>query len=190
MRAAAADATHSCDRGGPHGSSRADPSVRDSSLDDRAALSPATRSGGAALQRSDASARPPHRVGRRLRRGGEPAGGDRLLPGVELDRLGALDVQVAEEGLVPAGEREPGHRGGDADVDADHAGVEVLLELAGGVAGTGEDARAVAVWALSADGEGFVEVGRADDGEDGAEDLVGGDAHGRVDAVDDGGAEM
>jgi hypothetical protein len=47
---------------------------------------------------------------------------------------------------------KPGHRGGDADVDADHAGVEVVLEHARGVAVAGEDAGAVAVFGLAADG--------------------------------------
>ena len=79
----------------------------------------------------------------RLLRALEPPRHRHLLLRVELDALGALDVQVAEEGFVPAGEGEPRHRGGDADVDADHAGVEVLLELAGGVAGSREDAGAV-----------------------------------------------
>src|SRR4051794_5927967 len=64
----------------------------------------------------------------------EPARHNRLAASVEHHRLSSLDVQVAEEGIVPAGEGEPRHRGGDADVDADHAGVEVLLELARGVA--------------------------------------------------------
>lgn len=65
--------------------------------------------------------------------------------------LGALEVEVAEERLVPAGEREPRHRGGHADVDADHAGVEMLFEFAGGVAVAGEDRGTVAVRATAAD---------------------------------------
>src|SRR5438270_6976815 len=74
---------------------------------------------------------PPHRVVRRVARAFEPAGHGRLLLRVELDRLAALDVEVAEEGLVPPGEREPRHRRVDADVDAEHAGVEVLPDLPG-----------------------------------------------------------
>src|SRR5882757_6539361 len=120
---------------------------------------------------------------------GEPSRGDRLLPGVELDGFGSLHVQVPEEGLVPAGEGEPGHGGGDADVDADHAGVEVLLELPGGVAAAGEDGGAVAVGTAAADVEGLFERGGADDREDGAEDFVGGDLHARLDPIDDRGAE-
>ncbi len=81
----------------------------------------------------------------------EPAGERCFLAGVKMDALGALEVEVAEERLVPTGEREPRHRGGDADVDADHAGVEMLFELAGGVAVAGEDRGAVAVGAVAAD---------------------------------------
>src|SRR5258706_7054603 len=120
---------------------------------------------------------------------GEPSRGARLLPGVELARFGSLHGEVAEEGLVPAGEGKPGHGGGDADVDADHAGVEVLLELPGGVAAAGEDRGAVAIGAAAADVQGLFERGGADDGEDGAEDLLGGDFHAGLDAVDDGGSE-
>src|SRR5262245_46362559 len=71
----------------------------------------------------------PDRVVGRLLRRGEPAGHGHLLPGVEVDALDTLDVQVAEERLVPAGEGEPRHRGRHPDVDADHPRIEMLLEL-------------------------------------------------------------
>jgi hypothetical protein len=119
----------------------------------------------------------------------EPSRHGRLLAGIELDRFAALDVEVAEEGLVPAGEGEPGHGGGDADVDADHAGVEILFELAGGVAALGEDGGAVAVGAIAAYLQGGFEAVGADDGEDGAEDFFGGDTHGGFDAIDHAGAK-
>src|SRR6185436_3620071 len=106
----------------------------------------------------------PHRIMMRIRGRFEPSRHRHLLLRVELDRFGALDVEVAEEGFVPAGEGEPGHGGGDADVDADHAGVEVVLELAGGVAVAGEDGGAVAVLGALADGEGFVEGFGSDHG--------------------------
>jgi hypothetical protein len=67
---------------------------------------------------------------RLLRRFKPPSRGQLLLR-VKLDRLGPLDMQFAEKRAVPAGERKPGHRGRHADVDADHAGVEVVLELSG-----------------------------------------------------------
>src|SRR6478736_371362 len=100
---------------------------------------------------------PPNRVKVRVF-GLGPASESYFLAGVKLDAFGALDVEVAEEGAVPAGEREPGHRGGHADVDADHAGVEMPLELAGGVAAAGEDGGAVAEIALIADRDCFIQI--------------------------------
>src|SRR3982751_2508049 len=94
---------------------------------------------------------PPNRVVRRGVLAGEPSRHRRLALRVELDGLAARDVGVAEKRLVPAGEGEPRHRRGHADVDADHPGVEALLELAGGVAAAREDARAVAEIASLAD---------------------------------------
>ena len=49
---------------------------------------------------------------------------------VEADAVRARRVQVAEERLLPAAEREEGHRRGDADVDAEHAGLRSALERA------------------------------------------------------------
>src|SRR2546423_4916688 len=68
-----------------------------------------------------------------------------LLLRVELDALFPLNVQITVERFVPAGEWEHRHRGGDADVDADHAGFDPMLELARGFSGMGEDRRAIAV---------------------------------------------
>src|ERR1700729_3344177 len=98
---------------------------------------------------------PPNRIVGGVGSAFEPACHDRFALRVEQNRFASLDVQVAEEGLVPAGEGEPGHRSGDADVYADHSGVEVLLELAGGVAALREDRCAVAVWRFSADLQGL-----------------------------------
>src|SRR3954463_8948274 len=95
-----------------------------------------------------------------------PASQGNFLTGIELDAFVALDVQVAEERAVPAGEWEPGHRRGDADIDPDHPGVEVLLELPRRPAAAGEDGGAIAVGAVAADGQRLVEVGGADDRED------------------------
>ncbi len=62
----------------------------------------------------------------------EPAGHGHFLLGVELNSFRALNVQIAEEGIVPTREGEPGHGCRYAHVDADHAGIEVALELSGG----------------------------------------------------------
>ena len=91
----------------------------------------------------------PYRVGVRFGRGLEPARHGHLLLRVELNAFDALDVQVAEEGLIPTREREPRHRRGDADVDADHAGVKAALEFAGRPAAARKNASAIAIFALS-----------------------------------------
>src|SRR5688572_33316992 len=58
----------------------------------------------------------------------EVARRDGLLARVEIDRVGAVRVEVAEEAVLPAREREEGNRGRHADVHADHPGLDVVLE--------------------------------------------------------------
>src|SRR5689334_17604541 len=55
---------------------------------------------------------------------------DHLLPRVELDGVCAVRMQVAEERMLPAGERIEAERLGDADVDADHPRFDALAEFA------------------------------------------------------------
>src|SRR5262249_42882591 len=62
------------------------------------------------------------------RLGPEPAFGDDLLARVEGHGVGAVGVQVAEKGLLPAAEREEGHGRRHAQVDAEHAGLDALAE--------------------------------------------------------------
>ena len=68
-----------------------------------------------------------------------------LLLGVKLHAFFSLNVQIAVEGIVPAGERKHRHRGGDTDVDPDHAGFDAVFEFARGFAGVSENRSAVAV---------------------------------------------
>ncbi len=63
-----------------------------------------------------------------------PATRDHLLAGVEVDGVGAVGVEVAVHRVLPAGEGEPGDRGGDADVDAEHPGLGAVAVAAGGLA--------------------------------------------------------
>jgi len=42
----------------------------------------------------------------------------------------AVHMQVAEQRLLPAAERIEGHRHGNRHVDADHADLDLVLELA------------------------------------------------------------
>src|SRR6476646_3609791 len=68
-----------------------------------------------------------------------PARGDDLGPGVELDTLGAVHVEVAEQAVLPATEAVVGDRHRDRDVDPDHPRVDLELELPGGPAVACED---------------------------------------------------
>src|ERR1041385_9232100 len=86
----------------------------------------------------------------------EPATRRHLLLREELHALAALHVEVAEERIVPAVEGKPCHRSGHADVDADHAAVDAMLEFARGLAGTCEDGSAVAVGGFIGEFDGFV----------------------------------
>src|SRR5262245_52733030 len=70
---------------------------------------------------------------------------DNFVVSVKVKALMPLNVQISEERLVPSREGKDGHRGGDADVDADHAAIDVAREGARRAAVTGKDDRAVAV---------------------------------------------
>ena len=72
-----------------------------------------------------------------------PARRDDLAARVEADALGAVDVVVAEQRLLPAAEGVEAHRDRDRHVDADHPDLDLALEGAGGLAGGGEDRGAV-----------------------------------------------
>src|SRR5829696_796838 len=116
---------------------------------------------------------------------GEPARGDGLLARVELDRVGAVGVQVAEERVLPAREREEGDGRGDADVDADHARLDLVAVAPDRRAGLREDRRAVAEPARVHELDRLVERGDADDRDDRAEDLLLGGLGAGLDAVED-----
>src|SRR5438046_7450843 len=77
-----------------------------------------------------------------------PALDDDFGFGVELDGVAALGVEVAEEAVLPAAEREERHGRGDADVDADVAGARLVPELPRGGAAAREEAGHVAVGAV------------------------------------------
>src|SRR5262245_46896264 len=62
----------------------------------------------------------------------EPAGGDDLASGEEVDALAAVGVGVAEQGRLPAAEGVVRHRDRDRYVDADHADLHLVLEAPGG----------------------------------------------------------
>src|SRR5215471_12874600 len=80
----------------------------------------------------------------RARGGIGPARGDDFSLRVELNSLRSVDVEVAEEGVLPAAERVVGDRHRDRDVDADHARLHVELELPRDAAVAREERDAVA----------------------------------------------
>src|SRR5215475_2421480 len=74
-----------------------------------------------------------------------PAVQDYFVVSVKVKALVSLNVQIAEERLVPSREGKDGHRRGNADVDADHAAIDVARERARRAAVASEYDRAVAV---------------------------------------------
>ena len=99
-------------------------------------------------------------------------------------------MEVAEEGLVPAAEGEEGHGGGDADIDADHAGLDAVAEFAGGFAASRENRGAVAVDRAVGQVDGGVEVFHADNIEHGSEDFFFHGDHVGEDVIEDGRADV
>src|ERR1017187_4883229 len=102
----------------------------------------------------------------------EPAAHGHFQLREELDAFFALHVQVAEEGLVPAVEREPGHGGGHADVDADHAALDAVLEFARGLARTRENGGAISIGRAVGQLNGGVEISYAHHVKHGAKDFL------------------
>ena len=84
----------------------------------------------------------------------------RVALGMGQDSVAALRVQVAEETVVPAAEREVRHRRRDPDVDPDVTRVRFVPELSRHRAALGEDARHVPVASLVHDPDRVVDVGR------------------------------
>jgi hypothetical protein len=68
--------------------------------------------------------------------------------GVKLNAVATLTVQIAKEALVPAAEREEGHWRGNANIDANVAGVCLVPELTGAGATAGKNASHIAVAAF------------------------------------------
>src|SRR5437868_6683296 len=83
----------------------------------------------------------------------------------------ALGVEVAEEAVLPAAEREERHRGGDADVDADIAGAGLVPELPRGGATAGEEAGHVAVGPVVDESDRLFNGLRVHQAENGSKDL-------------------
>lgn len=116
----------------------------------------------------------------------EPAGGDNLAAGEEVDALGAVGVGVAEERVLPAAEGVVGHGYRDWHVDANHTDLNLVLEATCGATVVCEDCCAVAV-GVGVDGvDAFFEGLNTHHGQDRAEDLIGVDGHVGGDIVEQG----
>lgn len=113
------------------------------------------------------SVSPPWAPSRSLLDTGGEALRDGLGLGVEAESIGAVLVEVAEAGCLPAAECVVRDRDGDRDVDADHADLDAASEVAGGVAVAGEDRNAVAVFVFGGQTQCFLVVGGAYDCQDG-----------------------
>src|SRR5690349_3944264 len=74
-----------------------------------------------------------------------PARGHRLEARVEAHALRPVLVHVAEDRALPAAEGVERERHRDRHVDADHAAIHLVREVARDVAVAGEDRHAVAV---------------------------------------------
>src|SRR5690606_12107225 len=119
----------------------------------------------------------------------QPAGGDHLAVGVEVDGVFAVGVEVAVKGIAPAGKGEDRHRRGHADVDAQHPRLRVAPESPGRRAAAGKDDRAVAVGGPVDEADPFLHVLDPHRGQHGAKDFFPGDAHVGLHVVKDGGPQ-
>src|SRR5580692_3627598 len=118
-----------------------------------------------------------------------PARGHRLGLGIEADRIRAVLIEVAEAGAFPAAEGVVGERHRDREIDADHADLDAVGEIARGVAVAGEDGNAVAVFMLRRQPHRLLVILGADHRQDGSENLFLVDRHVRLDVVEQAAAD-
>lgn len=115
-----------------------------------------------------------------------------LLLSIELQTGLAVEGVSTATGdtLLVTGEGEHGQWHGDGDVDAQLAGLDVLLEARGGGAGAGEDGGAVAVFVGVDHVDGVVEGFDVKADQDGSEDLFLVALHVGGNVGDDSGADL
>src|SRR5690606_4017452 len=118
-----------------------------------------------------------------------PALGHDLGAGEEAHAVHPVLVEVGEARALPAAETVVGDGHRDRHVDADHAHLDPVGELARGVAVAGEDGHAVPVLVRAGQRERLLEAVRAHDLQHRAEDLVAPGLHLRRDAVEQRGPE-
>src|SRR5216683_4469549 len=120
-----------------------------------------------------------------------PALDDDFRFGEEFDGVASLAVKDAEETFFPTAEGEIGHRGGDADVDADISRGRFVAEFARGGTACCEERCLVAVRTAAKKFHGLINGVSVNQAENGAENLcVGKLACGRQSVKDRGGEEI
>ena len=110
---------------------------------------------------------------------------DHLLLGVEGDRVFAVGVEIAEEGVFPAGEGEKRHGRGDADVHAHHPRFDARRVFARSLPAGSENRSGVAEGRAIHQLDRFIERGNADDREHRSEDFLARDGHLGRDLIED-----
>ncbi len=116
-----------------------------------------------------------------------PRGRDGLDLSVEVDTLLAVEVLGTTERATRAGEGEHGEGDGDGEVDTNLAGINLVLELAGGSTRASEDGSTVAPRIGVGHGNGIIEGLGLEADEDRSEDLLLVASHVGLDVGDNGG---
>src|SRR5262245_61233298 len=100
-----------------------------------------------------------------------PSLDDDFLLGIEVNRIPALRVKIAEETILPTGERKIRHRSSDANVDPDVACTDFVPELAGSGTARREKASHVSVTAAIHELDRFIDRSHPHHAEHGTEHL-------------------
>src|SRR5215470_13945965 len=108
---------------------------------------------------------------------GEVTRSDRLLAREKLDRIPSVNVQVAEEGVLPSRKWEVGRRSSHANVYPHHADFDSTRVLTNGGAVFGEYRCAVAARIAIHNGDSFVQRIHVHYREHRAKNLFAGNAH-------------
>src|SRR5882672_9901479 len=115
-----------------------------------------------------------------------PALDDDFGFGEKFNGVASLPVKDAEETFFPSAEWEIGHRGGDADIDADIPRGGLVAKFAGGGTAGGEERGLVAVGAAAQKFHGFINRIGVNQAEYWAKDFRVGKLAGGRQAIEDG----
>src|SRR5262249_3348192 len=107
----------------------------------------------------------------------------------EIHGILSVRSQVAEERSLPATEGEERHRCRDAEVDAEHAGLNPCSKFSTSRTRLGEQGHGIAIATAVGQPDGLVEVAGTQHADHRTEDLLPPDEHFRHDVVEDGRAD-